>query len=59
MVIAESDGQVLFVDAMKIRVKYQLRRSESDSLVTFDSQGVKEYELVKFFRTKHEVTFTP
>ena len=54
MVIAEHDGRVLFVDATRIRVQYDLGRSNDDRLVAFDNDGVVEYELTKFFRTNQD-----
>jgi DNA-directed RNA polymerase subunit beta len=54
MIIAEYDGEVVFVDATRIRVRYNLGRSSDETLVAFDSQGIFEYELVKFFRTNQD-----
>ena len=54
MVVAEFDGEVLFVDGMKIRVQYNIGRSKDESLAAFDSQGVYEYDLTKFFRTNQD-----
>ncbi|MBI5648734.1 MAG: DNA-directed RNA polymerase subunit beta [Ignavibacteriae bacterium] len=54
MIIAEYDGEVLFVDANRIRVKYNIGRSAEDTLANFDAQGVAEYELIKFFRTNQD-----
>lgn len=54
MIIAEHDGKVLFVDGTRIRVQYDLGRSSDDRLVAFDSDGVEEYELTKFFRTNQD-----
>ncbi len=54
MIVAEHDGEVLFVDANRIRVKYDLKRSADEELVAFDSNGVQQYELIKFFRTNQD-----
>jgi len=54
MIIAEHDGVVLFVDANRIRVQYDIGRSSDETLVSFDAQGIVEYELVKFFRTNQD-----
>jgi DNA-directed RNA polymerase subunit beta len=54
MIIADFDGEVLFVDATRIRVRYDLGRSTDDDLSAFDSHGVKEYDLIKFFRTNQD-----
>ena len=55
MIIAEHDGEVVFVDANVIRVQYDLGRQQGRILcVSFDSQGIVEYELIKFFRTNQD-----
>lgn len=54
MIIAEHDGRVLFADATRISVQYDLGRNEDDKLVAFDHGGVVEYELTKFFRTNQD-----
>jgi len=54
MIIAEHDGKVLFVDGTRIKVQYDLGRSADDRLVAFDSDGVAEYDLTKFFRTNQD-----
>ena len=51
LVIAEEDGEVEFVDATKIVIKYDL--SPDDLLVSFDDQ-YKTYSLVKFRRTNQD-----
>lgn len=45
---AQADGEVVYVDAERIKIKYD--RSENERLVSFDDD-VKEYELVKFRKT--------
>ncbi|MBN1449060.1 MAG: DNA-directed RNA polymerase subunit beta [Bacteroidetes bacterium] len=54
MIIAQHDGHVVFVDANRIVVQYDLGRSEDDKLAAFDSNGVVEYDLIKFFRTNQD-----
>jgi len=54
MIVAEYDGEVLFVDANRIVVQYDLGRSNDDRLAAFDSNGVVEYDLIKFFRTNQD-----
>ncbi len=56
MIVAKEDGQVLFVDANRIRVQYDLKRSAQETLISFDAQGIEEYELVKFFRTNQDTS---
>jgi DNA-directed RNA polymerase subunit beta len=48
LINAESDGEVVYVDAEKISIKYDL--SEQDKLVSFDSD-TKTYNLIKFRKT--------
>ena len=48
MINAEGEGEVTYVDANTIRVKY--KRSEKDKLVSFEEQE-KEYNLTKFQKT--------
>ncbi|GAA4816486.1 DNA-directed RNA polymerase subunit beta [Litoribaculum gwangyangense] len=48
LINAEGNGEVLYVDANEIRIKYE--RSEDEAKVSFDSD-VKTYELVKFRKT--------
>ncbi|MCB2205364.1 DNA-directed RNA polymerase subunit beta [bacterium] len=54
MIVAKHDGQVVFVDANVIRVQYDLGRSEADKMAAFDSNGIEEYHLTKFFRTNQD-----
>jgi len=48
VLLAEADGVVIFVDATKIKIKYN--RTESERLVSFDND-IKTYNLTKFQRT--------
>ncbi|WP_406685689.1 DNA-directed RNA polymerase subunit beta [Seonamhaeicola sp. MEBiC1930] len=48
LVNAEGSGEVLYVDANEIRIRYD--RTEDEAKVSFDSD-VKVYELVKFRKT--------
>ncbi|MDO5970959.1 DNA-directed RNA polymerase subunit beta [Flavivirga aquimarina] len=48
LVNAEGDGEVLYVDANEIRIKYE--RTEDEAAVSFDSD-IKTYQLVKFRKT--------
>lgn len=45
---AEGEGEVLYVDADKITIKYE--RDENEKLVSFDDD-VKSYKLIKYART--------
>ena len=48
LINAENDGEVVYVDAEKISIKYDF--SEEDILVSFDSD-TKTYDLIKFRKT--------
>ncbi len=52
-IIAEGDGVVEFVDASKIRIKYD--RTEEEDFVSIDSP-VKEYVIPKFRKTNQNMT---
>ena len=51
LLVAEAVGEVIYVDANKITVRYDL--PEEDLLVSFDG-NVKTYELIKFRRTNQD-----
>ena len=52
-IIAEADGEVTYVDADIIRIKYN--RSEEEEFISFDS-AEKEYKLPKFEKTNQNTT---
>lgn len=52
-IAAEGEGIVEFVDASKIRIRYD--RTEDEEFVSFDD-SVKEYKLPKFQRTNQDTT---
>ena len=52
-IAAEGDGEIVFVDASRIDVKYD--RTEDEEFVSFDS-AVKEYVLPKFRKTNQSTT---
>ncbi|MBL6446898.1 DNA-directed RNA polymerase subunit beta [Fulvivirga sp. 29W222] len=58
LVLAEADGEVEFVDAKKIVVKYDM--DEDDLLINFDDD-FKTYNLIKFRRTNQDtcINLTP
>ncbi|MEQ8475600.1 DNA-directed RNA polymerase subunit beta [Fulvivirga sp.] len=58
LILAEGDGEVEFVDAKKVVVKYDM--NDDDVLVSFDADS-KEYELIKFRRTNQDtcINLTP
>ncbi len=52
-IYAEADGEIEYVDANQIRIKYE--RTQKEELVSFDS-NVKIYYLTKFQRTNQSTT---
>ncbi|KXK57782.1 MAG: DNA-directed RNA polymerase subunit beta [Chlorobi bacterium OLB7] len=54
LIVAERDGVVKYVDSTKIIVEYDQTLSKDDQLVSFVDDRVKEYPLVKFFRTNQD-----
>ena len=58
LILAEGDGEVEFVDATRIVIKYDM--TDDDQLVNFDTES-KEYELIKFRRTNQDtcINLTP
>nr|WP_246075363.1 DNA-directed RNA polymerase subunit beta [Gracilimonas mengyeensis] len=53
IITADADGEVVYVSATEIRVKYD--RSEDEQHCYFDG-GIKSYELNKFIRTNQDTT---
>ncbi len=51
LILAQGDGEVVYVDANKIVIKYDM--SEEDELVEFDDDH-RTYDLVKFRRTNQD-----
>ncbi|MEJ5286105.1 MAG: DNA-directed RNA polymerase beta subunit [Candidatus Kapaibacterium sp.] len=51
LVFAEGPGEVIYVDSERIRIKYEDTRTEEEKLIDFSFQEVKEYKLLKYFRT--------
>lgn len=51
LILAEDNGTVEYVDAKKIKIRYDL--SEDEMLINFDD-AVKNYDLVKFRRTNQD-----
>jgi DNA-directed RNA polymerase subunit beta len=55
LIHAEGNGEVIFVDAKKIMVRYE--RTEEDKLLSFDDD-VKTYTLTKYVRTNQNTSIT-
>lgn len=54
LLLAEDDGVVTYVDASRIRIRYDDKRTEEEKLVDFTYNPEKEYHLIKFFRTNQD-----
>lgn len=54
LVFAEGPGVVTYVDAQRIRIRYDDVRTEEEKLYDFSYQPEKEYQLLKFFRTNQD-----
>ncbi|HMM11362.1 MAG TPA: DNA-directed RNA polymerase subunit beta [Bacteroidales bacterium] len=55
LIHAEGNGEVIFVDAKKIMIRYE--RTEEDKLLSFDDD-VKTYTLTKYVRTNQNTSIT-
>ncbi|MCZ2473686.1 DNA-directed RNA polymerase subunit beta [Aquirufa ecclesiirivi] len=53
LVVAEGDGVIEYVDALKIVVKYD--QTEDEKVISFDGPS-KSYKLIKFRRTNQDTT---
>ncbi len=53
LIHAEGEGEVLFVDAEKITIRYN--RSDEEKLVSFD-EDIKTYRLIKYARTNQNTS---
>jgi len=51
LLLAEGTGEVIYVDSERIRIKYEDTRTEEEKLMDFTFQEIKEYKLLKYFRT--------
>ena len=54
LLLAEADGEVDYVCADYIRIRYDDKRSEAEKLVSFDFKKIATYPLMKFFRTNQD-----
>lgn len=54
MILAEDEGVVEYVCAEFVQVKYDDKRSNDDRLISFDSDRVVRYDLLKFYRTNQD-----
>ncbi len=56
LILAEADGVVEHVSAEKIVVKYDIDKNSDESLLSFDDEEIKEYNLIKFLRTNQDTS---
>jgi DNA-directed RNA polymerase subunit beta len=54
LLLAEGEGVVEHVSAEKIRVRYFDTRNERERFTVFSTKDVKEYPMLKFFRTNQD-----
>ncbi len=54
VIVAEAEGVVEYVSADLVRVRYDRKVSEQETLAHFDLREVVEYPLIKFFRTNQD-----
>jgi len=54
MIVAERNGAVVEVDSEKIVVEYDIDERTQESLLSFEDLKLKEYALMKFFRTNQD-----
>ncbi len=54
LIVAEGEGEVVYVAGDTVRVKYVDKRTEEEKLKDFNYQEVKEYKLHKFIRTNQD-----
>ena len=54
IITAERDGEVVYVDATKIIVRYDTDLTSDERLVSFVDDSYREYHLTKFFRTNQD-----
>ena len=54
LILAEDDGIVEYVSADYIQIRYDDKRAEDQQLVSFDSDRVIRYELLKYYRTNQD-----
>jgi len=56
MLLAEADGVVEYVSGDRIIVRYNIKEDSDESLLSFESKKLVEYQLVKFLRTNQDTS---
>lgn len=54
LILAEGDGEVIYVSADRIKVKYEIDKNSEQALTSFDNTEEVEYILIKFLRTNQD-----
>ncbi|RPI19354.1 MAG: DNA-directed RNA polymerase subunit beta [Ignavibacteriae bacterium] len=54
LVLAEGDGEVIYVAADRIKVKYDIDKNSEQALTSFENTEEVEYILIKFLRTNQD-----
>ncbi|MBI4811001.1 MAG: DNA-directed RNA polymerase subunit beta, partial [Ignavibacteriales bacterium] len=56
MIVAERNGVVEYIDAMRIIVNYDIDETSTEAITSFEEKKRIEYKLVKFFRTNQDTS---
>ena len=54
LIVAERNGAVMYVDADRIAVEYDIDENSTEALISFEDKRRVEYPLTKFFRTNQD-----
>lgn len=54
LILAEGEGEVIYVSADKIKVRYNIDKNSEEAIVSFDNTEEVEYILIKFLRTNQD-----
>jgi DNA-directed RNA polymerase subunit beta len=54
LVLSEGEGEVIYVSADRIKVKYDIDKNSEQALTSFDNTEEVEYNLIKFLRTNQD-----
>jgi DNA-directed RNA polymerase subunit beta len=54
LVLSEGEGEVIYVSADKIKVRYNIDKNSEEAIVSFENTEEVEYNLIKFLRTNQD-----
>jgi DNA-directed RNA polymerase subunit beta len=54
LVLSEGEGEVIYVSADKVKVRYNIDKNSEEAIVSFDNTEEVEYNLIKFLRTNQD-----